>query len=152
MAQVLAAVPSAGLQEVLMAVDLVVESGALSAEHVLNVLARLTASPRPETVDTTLQLQEAPQANTGRYDSLRGELEAPQEASVAAVPDCWIVTKCLHQDFWPDCSRCDPARPNKHQHTSRAVMPGIAFSVHHPCSQPIGFAFPAKPAPTTPCC
>jgi len=85
MAQVLAAVPTAGLQEVLVAVDLVVESGALSTEHVLNVLARLTASPRPETVETTLRLQEPPEANTARYDSLRGELEAQQEAPVAAV-------------------------------------------------------------------
>ena len=40
MAQVLAAVVTAGLQEVLLAVELVIESGALSAEHVLNVLAR----------------------------------------------------------------------------------------------------------------
>jgi len=85
MAQVLAAVPTAGLQEVLVAVDLVVESGALSTEHVLNVLARLTASPRPETVETTLRLQEAPEANTARYDSLRGALEDPQEAPPAAV-------------------------------------------------------------------
>jgi transposase len=71
MAQVLAAVPSAGLEAVLVAVELVVESGALSTEHVLNVLARLNAKPAPETVQTTLQLQEAPVANTGRYDSLR---------------------------------------------------------------------------------
>jgi transposase len=39
MAQVLAAVPTAGLDAVLVAVELVIESGALSAEHVLNVLA-----------------------------------------------------------------------------------------------------------------
>jgi hypothetical protein len=71
MAQVLAAVPAAGLEAVLVAVDLVVESGALSSEHVLNVLARLNAKPIPEVVETTLQLQEAPVANTGRYDSLR---------------------------------------------------------------------------------
>jgi transposase len=71
MAQVLAAVPSAGLEAVLVAVELVVESGALSTEHVLNVLARLNAKPIPEAVQTTLQLQEAPVANTGRYDSLR---------------------------------------------------------------------------------
>jgi transposase len=71
MAQVLAAVPAAGLEAVLVAVDLVVESGALSTEHVLNVLARLNAKPIPEVVETTLQLQEAPVANTGRYDSLR---------------------------------------------------------------------------------
>jgi len=85
MAQVLAAVPTAGLEEVLVAVELVIESGALSAEHVLNVLARLNASPPPETVQTTLQLTEAPVANTARYDSLRGALEALQEAPVAAI-------------------------------------------------------------------
>ena len=72
MAQVLAAVPTAGLEAVLVAVGLVIESGALSAEHVLNVLARLNASPQPECVETSLQLKEAPLANTSRYDSLRG--------------------------------------------------------------------------------
>jgi hypothetical protein len=71
MAQVLAAVPTAGLDTVLVAVELVVESGVLSAEHVENVLARLNASAAPATVETSLQLKEAPVANTGRYDSLR---------------------------------------------------------------------------------
>jgi hypothetical protein len=75
MAQVLAAVPTAGLEAVLVAVDLVVESGALSAEHVLNVVARLNAVPLPDSVATTLQLTQAPLANTSRYDSLRGEVE-----------------------------------------------------------------------------
>ena len=72
MAQVLAAVPAAGLVAVLVAVELVIESGALSAEHVLNVLARLNASPPQSCVETSLQLKEVPLANTGRYDSLRG--------------------------------------------------------------------------------
>ena len=72
MAQVLAAVPTAGLEAVLVAVELVIESGVLSAEHVLNVLARLNASPTPACVETSLQLNEAPLANTSRYDSLRG--------------------------------------------------------------------------------
>jgi hypothetical protein len=71
MAQVLAAVPTAGLPAVLVAVELVVESGVLSAEHVENVLARLNGSLVPAAVETSLQLQEAPVANTGRYDSLR---------------------------------------------------------------------------------
>ncbi len=71
MAQVLAAVPTAGLDAVLVAVELVIESGVLSAEHVLNVLARLNASPPPESVETSLQLNEVPLANTSRYDSLR---------------------------------------------------------------------------------
>lgn len=79
MAQVLAAVPTAGLDAVLVAVELVIESGALSAEHVLNVLARLNASPLPPCVETSLQLNEAPQANTGRYDGLRGDVAADTE-------------------------------------------------------------------------
>lgn len=41
MAQVLAAVPRFGLESVLVAVELVLESGRASAEHVLNVLTRL---------------------------------------------------------------------------------------------------------------
>ena len=56
----------------LVAVELVIESGVLSAEHVLNVLARLNGSPTPACVETSLQLNEAPLANTSRYDSLRG--------------------------------------------------------------------------------
>jgi transposase len=71
MAQVLAAVPTAGLAAVLVAVELVVESGVLSAEHVENVLARLNAGPVPASVETSLQLKEAPVANTSRYDTLR---------------------------------------------------------------------------------
>jgi len=63
MAQVLAAVPTAGLETVLVAVDLVVESGALSAEHVLNVVARLNAKPTPDSVETILALKEPPLAN-----------------------------------------------------------------------------------------
>jgi len=76
MAQVLAAIPIHGLDAVLVAVELVIESGALSAEHVLNVLARLNASPTPASVETSLHLREAPRANTGRYDSLRDAEDA----------------------------------------------------------------------------
>ena len=72
MAQVLNCVSLHGLEAVLVAVELVIESGALSTEHVLNVLARLHAPPIPETVQSRLHLEEAPVANTGRYDSLRG--------------------------------------------------------------------------------
>ena len=71
MAQVLAAVPNAGLPAVLVAVELVIESGVLSAEHVENVLARLSAVPPPAHAETSLALKEAPVANTSRYDSLR---------------------------------------------------------------------------------
>ena len=70
MAQVLAAVPMAGLESVLVAVELVLETGAVSAEHVLNVLGRLSASPPLAQAETALELTEAPRADTGRYDSL----------------------------------------------------------------------------------
>ena len=73
MAQVLNCVLSYGLEAVLVAVELVIESGVLSTEHVLNVLARLNATPVPESVESSLHLREVPLANTGRYDSLRGD-------------------------------------------------------------------------------
>ncbi len=72
MAQVLNCVSSHGLEAVLVAVELVIESGALSTEHVLNVLARLNETESPQNVQSTLELKEAPLANTERYDSLRG--------------------------------------------------------------------------------
>jgi transposase len=71
MSQVLSAVPRAGLEVVLVAVDLVLESGLVSAEHVLNVLARLNSVPTPEMIETTLRVKEAPVADTRRYDTLR---------------------------------------------------------------------------------
>jgi hypothetical protein len=70
MAQVLAAIPLAGLEAVLVAVALVLASGLVSADPVLNVIARLNAEPQPASVATRLTLNAAPQANTGRYDSL----------------------------------------------------------------------------------
>jgi transposase len=73
MAQVLAAVPKFGLEAVLVAVELVLESGAVSAEHVLNVLGRLRHTPLPERIETALRVQEAPVADAGRYDTLREE-------------------------------------------------------------------------------
>ena len=86
MAQVLAAVPSAGLDAVLVAVELVIESGVVSAEHVINVLGRLNATPLPGQVPTTLLLKQPPQANSGRYDSLRAvDGSAPDTASGTAL-------------------------------------------------------------------
>jgi transposase len=79
MAQVLNCVSGHGLEAVLVAVELVIESGALSTEHVLNVLARLNATPSPQTVENCLPLQEAPMANTGRYDSLRGAADTDED-------------------------------------------------------------------------
>ncbi len=60
MAQVLATVLQAGLDAVMVAVDLVLEgatpNGSVSAEHVRNVLARLNVPPAPEHAQTALQL------------------------------------------------------------------------------------------------
>lgn len=74
MAQVLAAVPQHGLEAVLVAVELVLESGRPSAEHVLNVLARLKEGPPPESVSTQLTVEEPPTTDISRYDILRGEV------------------------------------------------------------------------------
>ena len=71
MSQVLCAVPRAGLEAVLVAVELVLESGLVSAEHVLNVLARLNSTLPPDPVATILRVKQAPVADTGRYDCLR---------------------------------------------------------------------------------
>lgn len=83
MAQVLSAIASFGLEAVLVAVELVLESGVISVEHILNVIARLNASPLPPCVQTSLQLKEAPKANTDRYDSLRSESSVHPEANHA---------------------------------------------------------------------
>jgi hypothetical protein len=48
------------------------KSGTLSAEHVLNVVARLVATGTTAQRRNHLQLKEAPTANTARYDRLRG--------------------------------------------------------------------------------
>ncbi len=74
MATVLAAVPKHGLESVLVAVELVLESGNPSAEHIENVLNRLKAPPPPPTVESELTLSETPIADTKRYDGLRTEV------------------------------------------------------------------------------
>jgi transposase len=74
MAKVLAAVPKFGLEAVLVSVELVLESGNPSAEHIENVLNRLKAADLPAQVETSLQVVDPPIANTERYDSLRKEV------------------------------------------------------------------------------
>jgi len=73
MAQVLSAIPKFGLDEVLVAVELVLESGAASVEHITNVLGRLRPISEPPRVETHLKIQEEPVADTGRYDQLHQE-------------------------------------------------------------------------------
>ncbi len=74
MARVLSAVPVHGLEAVLVAVDLVLETGHPSAEHVLNVLARLQEGPPPPSVATSLTVALPPIADPQRYDRLRAEV------------------------------------------------------------------------------
>jgi transposase len=71
MATVLASVPVYGLEAVLVAVELVLESGVASVEQVINVLTRLKQEPRPAAVETHLMLREEPRADTARYDQLK---------------------------------------------------------------------------------
>jgi len=82
MAQVLAMVPTAGLDAVLVAVELALErgppSGRVSVEHVVNVLGRLNAAPVPENAATTLQVTVPPLADTARYDRLRPQDDAEE--------------------------------------------------------------------------
>jgi transposase len=84
MAKVLALVPTAGLEAVLVAVELALDgappSGRVSVEHVINVLGRLNAAPRPANVVTSLQVLTPPIADTARYDRLRDIQEAGHDA------------------------------------------------------------------------
>jgi len=91
MAQVLAIVPKAGLDAVLVAVELALESGPpsgrVSVEHVLNVLARLNDAPLPKPLQNDvaahLKVNTPPLADTARYDSLRAEAMGAAEAQEA---------------------------------------------------------------------
>ena len=82
MAKLLAIVPRAGLESVLVAVEMALEaappSGRVSVEHVINVIGRLNAPPLPPNAQTQLRVSDPPLANTARYDRLRGEGE-PEE-------------------------------------------------------------------------
>jgi hypothetical protein len=75
MAQVLMAITLHGLDDVLVAVELALQSGRVSAEHVLNVLGRLKEPAAMQHLPTdmlpALTLQEPPQADVSRYDRLR---------------------------------------------------------------------------------
>ncbi len=84
MAQVLAAVPVHGLEAVLVAVELALETDKPSGEHVLNILARLKSQTPDAHLQTLgeamalqlaaclpLKLSQEPLANVDRYDDLR---------------------------------------------------------------------------------
>jgi transposase len=72
MTQVLAAVPVHGLDAVLVAAEMALEAGRPSAEHVLNVLARLKEGVAAlEPIEGVPTLRQEPRADVQRYDSLR---------------------------------------------------------------------------------
>lgn len=77
MAQVLAIATTAGLDAVIVAAELAMESappsGRVSVEHVINVLARLNTLAAPPSAQTALQTETPPLADTARYDRLRGQ-------------------------------------------------------------------------------
>lgn len=79
MAQVLSAVPVHGVEDVLVAVEIALESGRPSGEHVLNVLGRLKTAATPEEISVaSLNVRIEPVANVSRYETLRN---IPAEAN-----------------------------------------------------------------------
>ena len=72
MAKVLSAVTLHGLDPVLVAVELALQGGRVSGEHVLNILSRLQEPANlVQTLPIAIELVEPPQADVHRYDSLR---------------------------------------------------------------------------------
>ncbi|HRF84563.1 MAG TPA: IS21 family transposase [Pseudoxanthomonas sp.] len=72
MAQVLTAIPLHGLEAVLVAVELALQAGRVSADHVLNLLARLQEpTARTAPIRTPLTLSHPARADVHRYDRLR---------------------------------------------------------------------------------
>jgi transposase len=73
MVEILALVLHHDEPAVLSAVELALESGAASKQHVLNLLSRLvqSAAPPPVTAPQALALEVEPQADVSRYDGLR---------------------------------------------------------------------------------
>ena len=83
MAQVLAAVPEAGLDAVLVAVELVLESGAVErGARAERARASEARRPAPNRCTRRLTVKQAPLADTGRYDRLR-EQDSPEESDHA---------------------------------------------------------------------
>jgi len=87
MAEFLAAVPLHGLEAILAATREALAIGKPSAEHVLNLLARLKESglAKPESVGTAIKLKEEPRADVGRYDRLRGGDDDPDPPPPGSV-------------------------------------------------------------------
>lgn len=76
MAQVLSAVTLNGLEPVLVAVELALQAGRVSGEHVLNILSRLQEpSKAVQELPESIELDEPSKADVHRYDTLRVDKE-----------------------------------------------------------------------------
>lgn len=76
MAQVLSAVTLHGLDPVIVAVEIALQSGRVSGEYVLNVLSRLQEPISTKAdIPTQIELAEPSKADVHRYDSLRSTKE-----------------------------------------------------------------------------
>lgn len=72
MAKVLNAVTLHGLEPVLVAVELALQAGRVSGEHVLNILSRLQEPTKQvQELPMVIELIEPSQADVHRYDALR---------------------------------------------------------------------------------
>lgn len=72
MAKVLSAVTLHGLEPVLVAIELALQAGRVSAEHILNILLRLQEpTKQTQELPTAIALAEPSQADVYRYDALR---------------------------------------------------------------------------------
>jgi hypothetical protein len=72
MAKVLSAVTLHGIEPVLVAVELALQVGRVSAEHILNILSRLQEpSKQIQELAVDIELLDPSQANVHRYDALR---------------------------------------------------------------------------------
>ena len=89
-----------------MAVELALEArrrpGRVSEQHVINVLARLNAPPRPANVETLLQVLTPPIIDTARYDRLRNLQEVDHGVRVTSLP---TLRRCV-------CTAWRPPGPN----------------------------------------
>ena len=106
---------------------MVLESGSLRADHILNGLARLTATAPLPSVETSLQLKVAPVVNTARYDQLRttGEESRLPELEISIccpMPQMHSIANCfafaLHKRF------CMPLNKRDKEHGMRQTETG----------------------------
>ena len=108
MAQVLTAITLHGLDDVLVAIEVALQSGRISADHVLNVLARLKEpcppALLPEESPPALALIEPPRADVTRYDRLRQGPAPPGRTAMSNDIAAALKSLSLHgmASAWPE--------------------------------------------------